>query len=241
MTSRRSVDDEYAERPPTDEEWDKVVANSGLIGKAFQLYAGHFLRDGFSRDELQSEAWVTLLRCVRLYNADLAGWPYYVVESVRRKWISAAVERKRWLWRKSKLYKEYRRPNNRRPGDAMHVAAVAELVAGLGKKLKTIVACRWGVLGVESPMTLEQTGKLVGLTRERVRQLGITAMRKLRDEAARKHIKTEDVFYDGRGRPAVRVSKTPSDPSPGWENAVRAIEDYAGGDYHPIPGRGGES
>ncbi len=52
------------------------------------------------------------------------------------------------------------------------------LIAGLEPRERTIVTLRFG-LEEESPQTLEQIGRRLGLTRERVRQLEADALRKL--------------------------------------------------------------
>ena len=62
----------------------------------------------------------------------------------------------------------------------------------------------------EKPMTLEQVGKMVGLTRERVRQLQKSALRKLR-RVIEQH-QEEDLCYWGRpsGRGRRRRKRTPA-------------------------------
>ncbi len=49
----------------------------------------------------------------------------------------------------------------------------------LPEKQNEVIARRFGLRGYES-QTLEQVGKAVGLTRERVRQIQVEALRKLR-------------------------------------------------------------
>ena len=50
---------------------------------------------------------------------------------------------------------------------------------GLGPREEKIVRLRYG-LGTGQAATLEETGRAVGLSRERVRQLELLALRKLR-------------------------------------------------------------
>jgi len=53
------------------------------------------------------------------------------------------------------------------------------LLGRLNEKERTVLTVRYG-LEEEGPSTLEVTGEQLGLTRERVRQIEHTAMRKLR-------------------------------------------------------------
>jgi len=54
-----------------------------------------------------------------------------------------------------------------------------KVIATLNERERRIVALRFGLTG-EEPLTLEEVGKLFGLTRERIRQLEAKAMAKLR-------------------------------------------------------------
>ncbi|MEX2672167.1 MAG: sigma-70 family RNA polymerase sigma factor [Phycisphaeraceae bacterium] len=72
------------------------------------------------------------------------------------------------------------------------IAAIRELLDAIDQRDATILRLRYGLDGDE-PMTLKEIGKVVGLTRERVRQLEIAALQKLhqrmrnrRDAAARR-------------------------------------------------------
>ena len=53
------------------------------------------------------------------------------------------------------------------------------LLAVLDSKQQEIIRLRYG-LGVEEALTLEEVGKLHGLTRERIRQIEAKAMKKLK-------------------------------------------------------------
>lgn len=72
--------------------------------------------------------------------------------------------------------------------DEEHAENAAELAfivannkAGLSNIEAAIVHCRFGLIQ-ERPMTLGQTGQIVGMTRERVRQIQNRAMEKIRAE-----------------------------------------------------------
>ena len=57
---------------------------------------------------------------------------------------------------------------------------VDEWLESLGKRQREIIVRRFGLAGHE-PATLEDVGKAVGLTRERVRQLQIDTLKKLKE------------------------------------------------------------
>jgi len=62
-------------------------------------------------------------------------------------------------------------------------ACVRRLLAGLSPKEEAVVRLRFGI-GCKREHTLEEVGEAVGLTRERVRQIEVKALEKLRAPAA---------------------------------------------------------
>ncbi len=61
----------------------------------------------------------------------------------------------------------------------------------LSEKHRVILSKRFGLRG-EDPQTLEEVGKVIGLTRERVRQLQIEALKILRDKMRRHNLKDHE-------------------------------------------------
>jgi RNA polymerase primary sigma factor len=57
---------------------------------------------------------------------------------------------------------------------------LANVLRNLNQREITIITLRYGLNG-EGPLTLEETGKLLGITRERVRQIQEKAIQKLKD------------------------------------------------------------
>jgi RNA polymerase primary sigma factor len=57
--------------------------------------------------------------------------------------------------------------------------ALRRAVADLPEREQTIVKLRYGLNGDPEPKSLEEIGKILGLTRERVRQIEATALRRL--------------------------------------------------------------
>ncbi|MBE0371725.1 hypothetical protein PFLA_a2523 [Pseudoalteromonas flavipulchra NCIMB 2033 = ATCC BAA-314] len=56
-----------------------------------------------------------------------------------------------------------------------------------------MLARRFGLLGYE-PSTLEDVGREIGLTRERVRQIQVEALRRLKDILQHEGLSTDSLF-----------------------------------------------
>ncbi len=65
---------------------------------------------------------------------------------------------------------------------------------GLSEKEEEVVRLRFGIDTNEEPRTLESVGKHVGLTRERIRQIQVTSLLKLRLLVDRQHISMEEIL-----------------------------------------------
>lgn len=73
-------------------------------------------------------------------------------------------------------------------------AQLDECLQLLNEKQRSILARRFGLLGYEAA-TLEEVGSEVGLTRERVRQIQVEALKALRAIMEEKGIELETIFY----------------------------------------------
>ncbi|WP_253651600.1 MULTISPECIES: RNA polymerase sigma factor RpoS [unclassified Vibrio] len=63
----------------------------------------------------------------------------------------------------------------------------------LNPKQKEVLARRFGLLGYE-PSTLEEVGREIGLTRERVRQIQVEGLRRLREVLIKQRLNMENLF-----------------------------------------------
>ncbi|RUO68718.1 RNA polymerase sigma factor RpoS [Idiomarina ramblicola] len=70
---------------------------------------------------------------------------------------------------------------------------ITEWLESLNQKQREVLARRFGLLGYE-PSTLEDVGHEIGLTRERVRQIQVEALRKLRDSLKQKGLTLDSLF-----------------------------------------------
>ncbi|WP_131044521.1 sigma-70 family RNA polymerase sigma factor, partial [Clostridioides difficile] len=65
---------------------------------------------------------------------------------------------------------------------------IEELLTGLGEQEQQVLRMRFGI-DDDDPKTLEQIGKVFGVTRERIRQIEAKAIRKLRHPSKLKQLK----------------------------------------------------
>jgi len=72
-------------------------------------------------------------------------------------------------------------------------ADLAELLNALGENERTVLRLRFG-LDAGEPMTLEAIGRRIGLTRERVRQIEVAALKKVRALLASRGVGAADLF-----------------------------------------------
>ena len=73
--------------------------------------------------------------------------------------------------------------------------SVVHWLEQLNAKQREVLARRFGLLGYE-PATLEDVGREIGLTRERVRQIQVEALRRLRDILTQQGL-TVDALFNG--------------------------------------------
>lgn len=72
-------------------------------------------------------------------------------------------------------------------------ASIGDWLSELSEKQCEVVSRRFGLRGYETS-TLEEVGREIGLTRERVRQIQVEALKRLRDILERQGLSSESVF-----------------------------------------------
>jgi RNA polymerase nonessential primary-like sigma factor len=77
--------------------------------------------------------------------------------------------------------------------DADMRASIAAWLEELSEKQREVIARRFGLAGYEGA-TLEEVGREIGLTRERVRQIQVEALRRLREILERQGLSGEAIF-----------------------------------------------
>lgn len=83
-------------------------------------------------------------------------------------------------------------PEIRLQDSDMH-SNIVNWLTELNQKQREVLARRFGLLGYE-PSTLEDVGKEIGLTRERVRQIQVEALRRLRDVLVKNGLSVDSLF-----------------------------------------------
>jgi RNA polymerase nonessential primary-like sigma factor len=71
--------------------------------------------------------------------------------------------------------------------------SIVRWLEDLNPKQREVLARRFGLLGYE-PSTLEDVGSEIGLTRERVRQIQVEALRRLKDVLGQQGLSLETIF-----------------------------------------------
>ena len=71
---------------------------------------------------------------------------------------------------------------------------IMKWLENLNEKQREVLARRFGLLGYE-PATLEDVGREIGLTRERVRQIQVEALRRLRDMLRQQGLSLDALFH----------------------------------------------
>ena len=96
------------------------------------------------------------------------------------------------------LYDVIADPDAPDPEHEAHCARLQRLVQRwldeLGEREREVVILRFGLCGVRETWTLEQVGERMGLTRERIRQIQMEALRKLRAIAEAERLGVEETL-----------------------------------------------
>jgi len=66
--------------------------------------------------------------------------------------------------------------------------ALNSILERLDKREREVIACRFGLRHDREPLTLKQVGDIMGVTKERIRQIEVRALKKLRNDSAREKL-----------------------------------------------------
>ncbi|MHB8972402.1 MAG: sigma-70 family RNA polymerase sigma factor [Pirellulaceae bacterium] len=144
-------------------------------------------------DELLSESHVTLLRCVEIFDAD-RGYRFstYATNAIRHN-LNRYVSRQRRLRQNTREYvatdgftaESVENPRRREREYSARMRGVSQWLGELDPREQTILKSRYGLTEDPGKTTLQSLADQLGLSRERIRQLEIRAIQKLRDMASR--------------------------------------------------------
>jgi RNA polymerase sigma factor (sigma-70 family) len=166
-----------------------ISANMRLVTSIAKRHAAQ--TDNFF--ELLSDGNMSLIRAVEKFDfgrgfkfSTYASWA--IMKNFARSIPEEKHRRERYVTGHEDLFEAA--PDNR--SDEQEAVASAEQAAHrvnrlldyLDERERQIIRMRAGLDGGQKPMTLEEIGKEMGITKERVRQLNVRIMKKLRDIAA---------------------------------------------------------
>ena len=152
----------------------------------------------FRLDELLSESHVTLLRCVEIFDAD-RGYRFstYATNAIRHN-LNRYVSRQHRLRQNMREYvasdglaAEPLENPRQREREIRRMSGVCQWLQELDPRERTILKSRYGLAEDASKATLQSLADQLGLSRERIRQLEIRAIQKLRDRASRAGLERE--------------------------------------------------
>lgn len=162
-----------------------------VFSKLAVSVARPYVNPEFRLDELLSEAHVTLLRCVEIFDAD-RGYRFstYATNAMRHN-LNRYVSRQHKLRRATREYAATddcqtasgESPRQREREYSRRISGVNRWMRKLDPRERTILQSRYGWNSEPNKVTLQSLAEQLGLSRERIRQLELRAIEKLRDMA----------------------------------------------------------
>jgi len=203
---RQLVDDDYYPVDTVDAIDQLLDQSTRLRNYLVQVFsklavavARQYANMEFRLDELLSEAHVTLLRCVEIFDAD-RGYRFstYATNAIRHN-LNRYVSRQHKLRRSTREYvatdglmsDTLENPRHRERQYSVRMSGVSRWIRELDPREQTILKSRYGLSDDPSRATLQSLADQLGLSRERIRQLEIRAIEKLRARASRAALEFE--------------------------------------------------
>lgn len=162
-----------------------------VFSKLAASVARQYVSGEFRLDELLSEAHVTLLRCVEIFDVD-RGYRFstYATNAIRHN-LNRYVARQHRLRQVTREYvaadgllrDSVSNPGGHEREYSSRMSGVAQWLCELDPREQTIVRSRYGLTDDPERMSLQSLANQLGLSRERIRQLEIRAIEKLRMKA----------------------------------------------------------
>ena len=159
-----------------------------VFSKLAVSVARQYANASFRLDELLSEAHVTLLRCVEIFDID-RGYRFstYATNAIRHN-LNRYVTRQHRLRQTTREYmpadglvsEPVENPQHREREYSARMSGVSRWLGELDPREQTILRSRYGLTDDPGKVTLQSLADQLGLSRERIRQLEIRAIEKLR-------------------------------------------------------------
>ncbi len=159
-----------------------------VFSKLAASVARQYANSEFRVDELLSEAHLTLLRCVEIFDTE-RGYRFstYATNAIRHN-LNRYISRQHKLRQSTREYvatdgipaPEGDNPRNREREYSDRITRITKWIRQLDSREQTIVKSRFGLTQAPEKVTLQSLADQLGLSRERIRQLEIRALEKLR-------------------------------------------------------------
>ncbi len=170
-----------------------------VFSKLAASVARPYSNNEFRIDELLSEAHVTLLRCVEIFDAE-RGYRFstYATNAIRHN-LNRYISRQHKLRQATREYvptdsipaPECDNPRRREREYTDRMSRITKWIHKLDSREQTIVRSRFGLTQAPDKVTLQSLANQLGLSRERIRQLEIRALEKLRSMARQTALEIE--------------------------------------------------
>jgi RNA polymerase sigma factor (sigma-70 family) len=170
-----------------------------VFSKLAASVARPYANTEFRVDELLSEAHVTLLRCVEIFDAE-RGYRFstYATNAIRHN-LNRYISRQHKARQATREYiptdslpaPECDNPRRRERQYTDRMSRILKWIHKLDDREQTIVKSRFGLTQASNKVTLQSLADQLGLSRERIRQLEIRALDKLRAMARQTAVELE--------------------------------------------------
>ncbi len=170
-----------------------------VFSKLAASVARQYANSEFRVDELLSEAHLTLLRCVEIFDTE-RGYRFstYATNAIRHN-LNRYISRQHKLRQSTREYvatdgipaPECDNPRRREREYSDRISRITKWIRQLDSREQTIVRSRFGLTQAPEKVTLQSLADQLGLSRERIRQLEIRALDKLRAMARQTAVELE--------------------------------------------------
>ncbi len=161
--------------------------------------AKKFVSPDHNFDDLVSDGNISLLRAVEKFDFSL-GYRFstYATHTIRRNYFrpfrKQRAERAKWVSEANEWLSSLAEDSAAKPPEheSLRVSNVLQQIVGqLDEREQLIVRSRFALDGQKKPLSLMKIGRMLNLSKERIRQLLARALEKLRAAAEANHVTTD--------------------------------------------------
>jgi RNA polymerase primary sigma factor/RNA polymerase sigma factor len=209
---REKLDAEHPQKPLMDEIerlYDVAVSTKNQIVRAnLRLVVSIAKRHVGSHEnffELVSDGNMSLIRAAEKFDfargnkfSTYASWA--IMKNFARTIPDELKHRDRYRTSHDEMFTATQEPRSdwyeQESAQSQRVSEVEKILRRLDEREQKIIIHRFGLDHSHEPQTLKQVGEVLGVTKERVRQIEARALSKLREAAAEEHIELPDLIFE---------------------------------------------